>query len=161
MSAPLEPDVGAVVRSPFESARRPRRSLFRWDVLVTVFIGGCLGGWARHAITTTWPTESGRFPWATFYVNTAGAFVLAVVIVVAVELASSRYLRPLVGTGFCGAFTTFSSIVVTVDELLAHHHARAAIAYLVASIAAGLAAASIGLIITRAVVRHRAERTSS
>jgi CrcB protein len=164
VSVPLEPDAGAAApTSPFEDVRRPRQPAIRWDVLLAVFVGGCVGGWARHAINTTWPTGSGRFPWATFFVNVAGAFVLAVVIVVAVELVSSRYLRPVLGTGFCGAFTTFSAIVVTVDELLAHHHPGAAIAYLAASIGGGLAAAGLGLAGARVVVamRHRAERTVS
>ena len=64
---------------------------------------------------------------------------------------SGRYLRPLLGTGFCGAFTTFSSVVVTTDLLLAHGHAGTALAYLGASIGGGLAAALLGLVAGRAL----------
>ena len=138
--------------SPFDAARPPSRPPARWDVVLAVFIGGCLGGLARYGITSAWPTPSGRFPWATLNVNLTGAFVLAIVIVVAAETFSSRYVRPLLGTGVCGAYTTFSSIVVTTDELFAHDHASTAIVYVTASAAGGLAAAWLGLVLARAVV---------
>jgi fluoride exporter len=171
VSLPIDPDLDgpdAAARagsSPFGPMRPSSRLRLRWDVVAVVFAGGCLGGWARYGITSTWPTRNGRFPWATFDVNVAGAFVLAVVVVVAADVVSSRYLRPLLGTGFCGAFTTFSAIVVTTDQLFAHHHRRTAVTYLAASIVAGLAAASFGLIVARAATtsrrRTRRERSRS
>lgn len=129
----------------------------RWDVVIAVFAGGCLGGWARYGITSTWPARNG-FPWATFTVNVAGAFVLPVVVVVAASLVSSRYLRPLLGTGFCGAFTTFSSVVVTADQLFVHRHPSTAVAYVLATIVAGLAAAWLGLVLGRGLVGPRPGR---
>jgi CrcB protein len=160
---PIDPDVAGdtVDAAPFATARparSTRRPRLRWDILAVVFAGGCLGGWARYAITSTWPTASGRFPWAVFDVNVSGAFVLAVVVVLATDVVSSRYARPLLGTGFCGAFTTFSSIVVTADELFAHGHAGLGAAYLAASIAGGLAAAWLGVLITRGLVARHAGR---
>ena len=166
---PIDPDVDAAVDarhrpggSPFGATQQSRWPRLRLDVVVAVFVGGCLGGWARYAATVAWPTPTGRFPWSTLGVNVAGAFVLALVIVVAAELAPSRYLRPLVGTGFCGALTTFSSVVVAVDQLLAHHHPGTAVAYLFATIGAGLVAAMVGLVVGRSVVhRRRRERSTS
>lgn len=162
MSVPLDPDVDSARSSaarrgpsPFDGARPPRWPRLRWGVVLAVFVGGCVGGWARYAITSTWPTGTGRFPWEIFAVNVLGAFVLALVVVAATDLVSSRYLRPLLGTGFCGAFTTFSSIVVTTDLLFAHHHAGTAVVYLAASIVAGLAAAALGLVLGRAVAANR------
>lgn len=162
MNLPIDPDLDPGVESgarsgssPFGPARQHRWPRLRGGVVLAVFLGGCMGGWARYAITQAWPTHSGRFPWATFGVNVAGAFILALVIVVAADIVSSRYLRPLLGTGFCGAFTTFSSIVVSTDLLIAHHHPGTALAYLLASILAGLAAASFGLVLGRAVAAHR------
>jgi len=156
---PVDPDVEAgttaTAASPFDRARPPRWPRLHADVLAVVFVGGCLGGWARYGITSTWSSATGRFPWPTFVINTSGAFVLAIVVVVAADLVSSRYLRPVLGTGFCGAFTTFSSIVVSTDQLFAHRHAGTAVEYLVASIVAGLAAASLGLICAREVVASR------
>jgi fluoride exporter len=144
-------------RSPFERAGRTRRPKLRLDVTLAVFVGGCVGGWLRYAATSMWPAPAGHLPWATFGVNVVGAFILALVVVIAADIAPSRYLRPLVGTGFCGALTTFSSVVVTTDQLSAHHP-RIAAAYLGATIVAGLAASSFGLVLGRAIAanRHRA-----
>jgi fluoride exporter len=63
-----------------------------------------------------------------------------------------------VGTGFCGAFTTFSSVVVTADQLFMHRHPGTAIGYVIATIAGGLAAAWAGLVVGRAVARPRPRR---
>jgi CrcB protein len=123
-------------------------------VIALVFVGGCVGGLLRYAVTTHWPDGVGAFPWATFGVNVAGAFVLAVVVELAAELHPRWvYLRPLLGAGLCGALTTFSSIVVSVDRLVAHGHATLAVEYLVATVAAGVAAGALGLAGTRWVAR--------
>ncbi len=162
MNVPIDPDVDAAGESvpgagssPFGLGRAHRWPRLRRDVVFAVFLGGCVGGWARYAVTQVWLSGSGRFPWATFGVNVAGAFVLAIVIVIAADVVSSRYLRPLLGTGFCGAFTTFSAVVVTTDLLFAHHHPGTAVAYLVASVLAGLCAAFLGLVLARAVAGCR------
>lgn len=172
VSLPIDPDVDSRddlraggAESPFDRSRPPRWPRLRWDVVLVVFAGGCLGGWGRYGITSAWPAQSGKFPWATFDVNVAGAFILALVVVAATDVVSSRYLRPLLGTGFCGALTTFSSIVVTTDQLFAHSHPDTAIAYLAANIVGGLVAAWLGLVVARAVAanrrRAREERTPS
>ena len=124
-------------------------------MLAAIFVGGCGGGLARYALNEAWPAGAAAFPWTIFWINTAGAFMLAAVIVIAADVLPSRYLRPLLGTGFCGAFTTFSSIVVTVDELTAHDHPGVAGTYLAASIGAGLAAAWLGLVAGRAIAALR------
>lgn len=150
---PVDPDL-----DPGLQPRGVRRSAWprlHPDVVAVVFVGGCLGGWARYAAGTTWPAARGAFPWSTFGVNVVGAFVLAVVVVLATELLQTRYLRAFVGTGFCGALTTFSSVVVGVDELFAQHHLATAIVYLVATIAAGLLAAFVGLVAGRSVAANR------
>jgi len=116
-----------------------------------VFAGGCVGGLLRYEVTRAWSTPGNGFPWSTFAVNVAGAFVLGVVVVVATQRHSQR-ARLLLGTGFCGALTTFSSVVVAADHLFAHGHAATATAYLVVTTAAGLLAAAAGLTSARAAV---------
>jgi CrcB protein len=112
-----------------------------------VFVGGCVGGLLRYVVTEHWPVAPQAFPWPTFAVNVGGAFVLALLVVVVVDaLGPSTYVRPLVGTGFCGALTTFSSVVVDADRMIAHAHALTAVAYLGASVGCGLAAVYIGLV---------------
>ena len=117
-----------------------------------IFVGGCAGGYIRYAVTQAWPTPANGFPWSTFTVNVAGAFVLGVIVVLAAETHRARHLRLLVGTGFCGALTTFGSVVVAVDELLAHGHAATAFAYLAATAVAGLVVAAVGLSVARNLV---------
>jgi CrcB protein len=134
-------------------ARGPRAG-----VLLAVFVGGCVGGYARYAVTQAWSTPRAGFPWSTFAVNVAGAFILAVVIVVANEVRPARYLRPLLGTGFCGALTTFSSVVVAAAQLIAHGHGDTAAGYLALTTVAALAAAWFGLVCARAVAAASALR---
>jgi CrcB protein len=113
--------------------------------LVLIGAGGTLGGLARYQIGLAWVTGTGAFPWATFAINTAGAFVLALVVVVAARRARhAAYVRAALGTGFCGAFTTFSSVVTSADRLSAHGHAGLACSYVAVSLAAGIAAAWLG-----------------
>jgi CrcB protein len=130
------------------------RAVSRWPVIpaahvAVVFGGGILGGLARYGISRAWPTPTGGFPTAILVVNTAGAFILAVLVTVVALRAAPVYLRPLLGTGFCGAFTTFSSVVTADDLLLAHGHVLIALGYLAASLAAGLAAVFAGMALTR------------
>ena len=141
---PLDPDVDATAYDRAHHAR----------VIALVFVGGCVGGLVRYLVGQHWSHPADGYPWATFVVNVVGAFVLGVVVELATEvLDGSRYLRPLAGAGFCGALTTFSSIVVDVDRLAAHGHAGVAVGYLVATVTAGLLAGALGLFATRAVTR--------
>lgn len=124
-----------------------------------VFTGGFLGGLARYLVADHWPPGPTEFPWAIFVVNTVGAFVLGVIVVIALDvLAGSRYLRPLLGSGFCGALTTFSSVAVAVDQLLKHHHWSIGFGYLFGSVAAGLAAAALGVALGRRLPPTAARR---
>lgn len=144
---------------PISAVRRTAWPRFRPYVLVVVFAGGCVGGLARYLVSLHWPGATGElFPWPTFTVNVAGAFLLTVLVVITSEvLGPTTYLRPLVGTGFCGALTTFSSVVVSTDELIAHGHADVAATYLAATLAAGFAAGWLGLLMGRsfAALRRR------
>lgn len=127
----------------------------RLDVVAAVLLGGFAGGAARYATVRAWPTGSSGFPWSTLAVNLAGAAVLGALVVLAGTVWRSRYARPLLGTGFCGALTTFSAVVVDVDRLLARGEPGVALGYLAASALGGLVAAFVGIITARAVVQGR------
>lgn len=124
----------------------------RFDVLLAVFVGGCAGGAARFAVVRAWPTGSSGFPWSTLAVNLGGAAALGVLLVLAGTVWHSRYARPLLGTGFCGAFTTFSAVVVDADRLLGRGEGGIAAGYLAASFLGGLVLALAGIVLTRAVL---------
>ncbi|HEY0869404.1 MAG TPA: CrcB family protein [Acidothermaceae bacterium] len=127
-------------------------------VLVAIFVGGVLGGLTRYGIGRAWPPRSGGFPWDVFAINIFGAFALAMLLGLVKELwPRTRYVRPAVGTGFLGAFTTFSSLAVASDQLLAHGHPVLAIGYIAGSLFGGVAAAALGLLVARilSTMRHR------
>jgi CrcB protein len=148
----LDPDVDPEDRSGAQ-ARWPRLPISH---IAVGFAGGVLGGLARDGISSAWPTSNAGFPTTTLVVNTVGAFVLGALVTVFALRSVPAYLRPLLGTGFCGAFTTFSSVATASDLLLAHGHAGIALGYLAASLAAGLTAVFAAMALTRRVVGERA-----
>lgn len=124
-----------------------------------VFLGGALGGTARYLLGEAFPEPGGGFPGTTFAVNVTGAFLLALLLALALEAAAPRpYLRAALGTGVLGAFTTFSTVVVAVDRLVVLGRWQVAAGYLVASTAAGLLAATAGLLAGRGLVAWRRTR---
>lgn len=158
---PIDPDIESDVASPsasdaYLSTRWPQ---FPPRVLAAVFAGGVAGGLARYGIEYAVATPPDRFPWDTFAVNLAGAFGLALLLVLALEFAPAlRPLRPAVATGFFGAFTTFSALATGIDQLVAHGKLAVAVAYGMGSVVGGLAAASMGFVVGRAVVASRRDR---
>jgi CrcB protein len=150
---PVDSDVGA------DDIVRPDHRALDLRRLSVVVVGGFAGGLARDEVVTHWSTKAGHFPWPIFVVNTAGAFVLGVLVIVVLDvLAESHYLRPLIGAGFCGALTTFSSVAVTTDQLLRHHHVATGLGYVLGSLAAGLVAAALGALAARSLPPTPARR---
>lgn len=108
--------------------------------LAAIFAGGFAGAVARAELGEALPHHPGAWPWATFLVNVAGAFLLGWFVTRLQErLPPSAYRRPLLGTGFCGALTTFSTMQVELLQMLDDGHIGVAIAYASVSIVAGFA----------------------
>lgn len=129
--------MGTPDASPTHMFLRPRSRL-RERLLLAIFAGGALGALARAAVETAFPATAHGWPWATFAVNIAGAGLLAYVVTRLQErLPPSTYPRPLLGTGLCGALTTFSTMQIEVIRLVREGHAALAVAYLAASVATG------------------------
>src|SRR5439155_309507 len=90
---------------------------------------------ARH-----YATHPGHWPWITFAVNLSGAFLLGFFVTRLQErLPLSAYRRPLLGTGFCGAFTTFSTMQLELVRMLDAHRYGLAAGYTAASLTLGYA----------------------
>jgi CrcB protein len=84
-------------------------------------------------------------------VNLIGSLAVGLVVVAALErVAPSRYFRPLLGTGFCGGLTTFSTFAVETDLLVKAGRVGTAAAYVVVSVVGGLVAVRIGMLLARA-----------
>jgi fluoride exporter len=117
--------------------------------LAAVFAGGVAGAIARAELAEALPVHPGQWPWATFSVNLVGAFLLGYFTTRLQErLPLSAYRRPLLGTGFCGALTTFSTVQVELVRMLDGGYVGIAVAYAAASIAGGflLVAAATNLV---------------
>jgi CrcB protein len=125
-------------------------------LLATVAAGGAIGAAARYAAGQTWPTDAGRLPVTTMVVNVVGCGLIGVLMVLLGEMRRPhRLLRPLVGTGVLGGFTTFSTYAVDLQRLLAGGHAWTAAAYLVATPVAALTAAWASARATRRLLGGR------
>ena len=108
--------------------------------LAAIFAGGFVGSIARAAVAEALPAGH-SWPWATFIVNLAGAFALGYFTTRLQErLPLSAYRRPLLGTGFCGALTTFSTMQVELLRMLDRSQVALALGYAAASIVAGFLA---------------------
>jgi CrcB protein len=107
--------------------------------VAAVLAGGAAGTLARAGTAQALPAGPGGWPWATFVVNLAGTLLLAWLVTRLTEtVPPARYVRLLLGTGFCGALTTFSTLQVETLRLAKDGHAGLAAAYAAASLAAGM-----------------------
>jgi CrcB protein len=118
--------------------------------VAVIMTGGAVGTLARAGLAEALPHRAGQWPWATFMVNLAGAFVLGWLLTrLAERAAPSRHWRSFAGTGFCGALTTFSTFQIETFEFARDGDVWLAVGYPVASIAAGMALAVAGVLIGR------------
>ncbi len=123
--------------------------------LAAIFCGGFVGAVARAELAQALPVNGGEWPWATFLVNVAGAFLLGYLTTRLQErLPLSAYRRPLLGTGFCGALTTFSTMQVELLRILDAGDRALALAYAAASVVCGFLAVAVATnLVRRARVR--------
>lgn len=150
--APIE-DVGELPES-FRAAH-PRISLLE---LVAVGAGGAVGALGRVGCEQAWPTTVGGWPWATLAVNILGAFLLGALMSGLRHGPVSIPTYRLLGTGFCGALTTFSTMQLELLQMLDHARYGLALGYVGVSLIGGYAAVSLATrLIARADVGVAAE----
>jgi fluoride exporter len=115
-------------------------------VLAVIAVGGALGTLARYEIAQLIKVQPGAFPWATFWTNVSGAFVLGFFLTFFIErFPPSRYPRAFFAVGFLGAYTTFSTMAVETVTLIKDGHAAVGVSYILVSIAIGVLVASAGV----------------
>lgn len=114
--------------------------------LLWVGIGGFFGAVARYGLSS-WAQRFAPlgFPLGTLLVNVLGCFLLGVLMAWLERAAAPASLRPLIGVGFLGALTTFSTFGYETFSLLKQGETGLAVASVVANMLVGLAAVWLGL----------------
>lgn len=119
--------------------------------LVAIFAGGAIGALLRVEIARLLGSDT-AWPWGTFAVNIGGAFLLGYFTTRLQErLPLSSYRRPLLGTGLCGALTTFSTLQLELFTMLDAGRVGLALGYATASVATGFAALTLATVAVRRV----------
>jgi CrcB protein len=122
-------------------------------VLAVISAGGVLGSLARYGAQAAFPHTRDGFPWATFGINVVGSLFIGVLMVIVAEVGAGRpLLRPFVGVGVLGGFTTFSTYVVDIHQAT---RAGIALAYLAATLVGALAAVWAGAVGAGWAIRSR------
>jgi CrcB protein len=127
---------------PAKAADRGRRApAAAGSELASIFLGGCVGAVLRVWLGQHFSIGPTSWPWVTFAINVSGSLVLGYVATRLQErLPLSTYRRPLIATGFCGAYTTFSTMQIEVLKIVNAHRYGLAAGYVGASITAGYGA---------------------
>ena len=132
-----------------DPGQRRRRGV---AVVAVIAAGGALGAAARHGVSLGIPTGEGGLPWATLLVNVSGCLLIGVLMVLIVEARRvHRLVRPFLGVGVLGGYTTFSTYTVEAQVLIAAGRPGVALGYLVGTVAAALVAVQLGVVLTRLV----------
>ncbi|WP_454049822.1 fluoride efflux transporter FluC [Cellulomonas sp. Marseille-Q8402] len=112
-----------------------------------VMLGGAAGAASRYGLTLA--VGASAWPWATWLVNLSGAYLLALLTGVltarGADAGRRAAIRLLLGTGFLGAYTTYSALAVDTERLAAEGRWAAAVAYALSTVLLGLAASFAGL----------------
>jgi fluoride exporter len=118
--------------------------------LGAIFAGGAVGAILRLALLQTHAGAAPGWPWVTFAENILGTFLLGYFATRLQErLPLSAYRRPLLGTGFCGAFTTFSTMQLELLEMVDAHRYGLALAYAAASVVLGYGSVHLATLFVR------------
>lgn len=110
-----------------------------------VVLGAVVGAPLRYLADLMVPARHGAaFPWGTFAVNAVGSLILGAVGAAVLVQDAPSWVLTLVGTGFCGALTTFSTFGYETVRLVEHGAWPQAARYVATSLLVGLAACSLG-----------------
>lgn len=118
--------------------------------LAAIFAGGAIGAVLRVWLGLHFVQGALEWPWTIFTINITGSFALGYFATRLQErLPQSTYRRPLLGTGFCGAYTTFSTMQVEILKMVEGDRYGLAFGYAFASVSAGLLAIWLATTIVR------------
>ncbi len=113
--------------------------------LLVIYAGGVAGALIRVGLAQAFPAGAGSWPWPTFAVNLAGAFLLGYFFALFRDRPAESLHHPLLGTGICGTLTTFSTFQLELYQLVDEGEGGLAVAYLAATLAAGYLLLRLGI----------------
>lgn len=127
-------------------------------VIALVAAGGALGALLRFLLSTALPSLATptlvELPWATLLANVLGCLGLGVLVGVLEVRPGRPWMRPLLGTGLCGGFTTMSTAVLDGAAMLGADFAIIAIVYASLSLVLSLSALVLGMLVARYVAQR-------
>lgn len=156
--APAAPETTTSAPAPSRPSA-PRPAHRRAGLALLVAGGGALGSLGRYRLALALPPQHG-WPVGTLTANLVGAFLLGVLLELlgrrGPETPGVQRVRLALGTGVLGGFTTFSSLALETERLLAAGATGTALGYAAASLAGGVLAAAAGVAAVGAVADRRA-----
>lgn len=140
--------MGAAFPAELQPPRTPRARA-PLDVIAVVAAGGAIGSVLRYAMWLRWPG-----PWSTLVINVVGCAAMGILMYVITEVVvAHRLVRPFLGVGILGGFTTFSTYVSDALRLVLDHQPALALIYLVATVFTCMLAVLTGSWLTRLTTR--------
>jgi CrcB protein len=128
-------------------------------VIAAISAGGVLGALARYAASVAWPHHPGGFAWSTWMVNVSGCLLIGVLMVLVSEVwVGRRLVRPFLGVGVLGGYTTFSTSIVDVQQAAGQGAAGVALLYLGATLLGAVVAVWTGNTVTAWALRARRQK---
>lgn len=115
--------------------------------VLLVIIGGALGSVVRYGVASLLDR-----PYAIFYINVLGSFILGLIIsFLTKHVEDSRSLQLLLGVGFCGGFTTFSTFSMQAWNMLADDKFSQAAVYILASVICSILGFGLGSYLAKTI----------
>ncbi len=120
--------------------------------LLLVIAGAVVGAPLRYLTDRAVQARYGSaFPWGTLIVNVTGSAILGFVTGAALAGDAPHWVQLLVGTGFCGALTTYSTFSYETFRLYEQNAKLQALTNVTASVLAGLGAATLGVVVSQSI----------
>lgn len=162
---PIDSDLAGTIEDDADAGTlgevRPHRPVHLHPGFVLVVItGGVFGALARYGLSSALPSPGG-WPLPTLIINLAGALLLGVLLEALVrrgpDAGRLRMIRLLAGTGFMGAFTTYSTLALEANTLLGAGRTTDAVIYVAATLIGGAVATVTGI---RVAAGHHSRMTA-